>query len=224
MDRRRCWCGLVVLLALAAPAWALPPEPPEDDGALPGQTRIDAEGRGIWSRADEVPPFELLDVPPEIGVFDRAYLHARRLAEQSDFVAPLPPEALDADSTLRSMLMRHNGPRAESVVRSALGAAAAEEVLGRPFDPTLMRPADPSIGEPYQPPAGLDTRLSAGLHGVGVGATLNLGGPWIDAGFSSATRRLDTLRLNLPFSGDDHRGNVSVDSQGVVWLQFLGRW
>lgn len=228
---RRLLAAAVGLVCLNSPAAAEMPRS-EPDALPPGLVTIHDPAAGVHSSVGEVPAWDGLPGSLENpGMMDRFYVHAYRFAQDSNLHAAAMPEIWygTGNSFLYDQQYRYNAPQLESIVKSALGRAAVEELLHQDSDEDqeaswLIQPVtqNEQIARRLRP--GLDGSVSLRTTGVGAAVTYNLGNLSIGTGYATEVGRLQPVRVSYPFLDEDTRGEFGIDSNGSAWLILNSRW
>ena len=161
-------------------------------------------------------------------MMNRFYLYAYRYASNANLIAIPIPEVDNLQTEAHRQIRRMNEPLMESLLKSALGRAAGEFVLNDAFDQDTLNWAQaPSItaeGFRQRIEPGVRFNVRGSLRGVGAGIRYNVAGISISTAYSTQNEGMDPVRFSMPFSSDWNRGEFGVDTQGNVWLNFVGRW
>ncbi len=165
------------------------------------------------------------EAPP---MMNRFYLYAYRYASNANLISVQLPETWYYRTEAHNQLMRHNGPQMESLLRSALGRAVGEALMNESFDADTQAWAQaPSItAEGFQQrfESGMRFNVRGSIQGVGAGIRYNMAGFSVSTAYTSQNQGLEAIRLSRPFWGDWERGEFGVDSNGGLWLNYVGRW
>lgn len=227
---RRLLAAAVGLVCSNSPALAEMPRS-KPDSVPPGLVTIHDPAGGVHSTVGEVPAWdglpESLDNP---GMMDRFYVHAYRFAQDSNLHAAAMPEIWygTGNSFMYDQQYRYNAPQLESIVKSALGRAAIEEVLhhrtAEGEESWLLQPVtqNEQIARRLRP--GFDGSISLRTTGVGAAVTYNVGNLSIGTGYQTEVGQLQPVRVSYPFLDEDTRGEFGIDSNGSAWLILNSRW
>lgn len=162
-------------------------------------------------------------------MMSRFYVYAYRYASNANLIAVQLPEVwYYQHNEVQQRILSYNAPQVDSIVRSALGRAVAESLLGRNMDDSTMNWAQaPSItneGFRQRIRPGFVFNLRGSLEGVGSAVRYNFGGLSVSTAYHTQLQGLEPIRVSVPFSGPWERGEVGVDSQGNLWLNYVGRF
>lgn len=225
--------GVIITLLLTCliflPARANLPVTTEEE-VTPGLITVDRPGRGAFPATAHLKLNQPGYAPPA-GLTDRVYHYIRQYSEDATLMRVNLPEPWVYENNpgfpYRKVL-EFNNNQMNSIVKSALGRAALEEVRGETVSTDWLARPPSNTREGFEQRAmrpGLDVSVAPRLSGeVSVSAWYRTGMFIIGADYSSRTGRVSDVRLSYPFVGPGSRGEIGITSSGAVWLNFIGEW